>query len=376
MAKRITLIIFGLLLVVGAVAGIKVLQIRKMIDAGKQKAFPPAIVTTAGVQSKTWQSSLKAVGSLSAVQGVTVSAELPGKVVEIAFTSGTAVQKGDLLVRLDTVSEQAQLRSAQTAVALAKINRDRARELVAKKSMSRSGLDTTEAEYKQAVARVDEIRAVIEKQTIRAPFSGRLGIRQVNLGQILSAGDGIVELQAMDPIFVDFSLPQQDLARLEPGLVIQVTTDVLPGRVLAGSITALNPGVDPTNRNIKVQATVANADEKLRPGMFVKVKVLLPEENQVLIIPATAVLYAPYGDAVFVVDEKKDEKSGKAGLVLRKQVIRTGGTRGDFITVTTGLKEGETVVTTGVFKFRNGQPAMVNNTLAPEFKERPELDNR
>jgi len=316
------------------------------------------------------------VGSLSAVQGVTVAAELPGKVVEITFKPGTAVKKGDLLLRFDAASEQAQLSSAETAVALAKINRDRARELVTKKSMSRSGLDTTDAQYKQAVARANEIRAVIDKKTIRAPFSGRLGIRLVNLGQILSQGDSIVDLQALNPVFVDFSLPQQDLSRLKEGLAVQVTGDVMPEEVLAGNITAINPGVDPETRNIRVQATVANPLEKLRPGMFVKVAVLMPEKDTVLVIPATSILYAPYGDSVFVVDNVTDDKSGKSGLVLRQQVVRTGAKRGDFVTVTTGLKEGETVVTTGVFKFRNGQQAIVDNTLSPEFKEKPELENR
>lgn len=376
MIKRIFLTLLGLLLVVGVLAGIKFLQIRQMMAAGKKMTPPPAIVTTAEVQAETWQTSLTTVGSLSAVQGVTIAAELPGKVVEIAFTAGTSIQKGDLLVRFDTASELAQLSSAETAVALAKINLDRARDLVTKKSMSRSGLDTAEAKYKETLAKADEIRTVIEKKTIRAPFSGRLGIRQVNLGQILSSGDPIVELQELDPIFVDFSLPQQDLVRFKQGFTVQVTTDVLPGETLSGTITAINPGVDPATRNIKVQATVGNADKRLRPGMFVRVAVLLPEQNRVLIVPATAVLYAPYGDSIFVVDEKTDEKTGKTGLVLRKQVVRTGVTRGDFVTVTTGLKEGETVVTTGVFKFRNGQQAIVDNTLAPEFRLTPELDNR
>ncbi len=376
MIKRIILTILGLLLVIGAVAGVKVLQIRQMIAAGKHRTPPPAIVTTAKVQAQTWQTSLTTVGSLSAVQGVTIAAELPGKVVEIAFTAGTTVQKGALLVRFDTASERAQLSSAETAVALAKINLDRARDLVAKKSMSRSGQDTAEAKYKEALAKADEIRTIIEKKTIRAPFSGRLGIRQVNLGQILSSGDPVVELQTLDPIFVDFSLPQQDVVQVKQGFAVQVTTDMLPGKILTGTITAMNPGVDPATRNIKIQATVRNKDKKLRPGMFVKVAVLLPVQNRVLIVPATAVLYAPYGDSIFVVDEKTDEKTGKPGRVLRKQVIRTGVTRGDFVTVTTGLKEGETVVTTGVFKFRNGQQAIVDNTLAPEFKLKPELDNR
>jgi membrane fusion protein (multidrug efflux system) len=376
MFKRIFVILFCLLLVVGVIAGIKVLQVRKMIAASQHKSFPPAIVTTAKVKAETWQTTLTAVGSLVAVQGVTVAAELAGKVVEIAFTAGTSVDKGDLLVHLDTTSEQAQLSAAETAVTLARINRDRARELVRKKSVSRSSQDTTEAQYNEALAKVKEIRAVIEKKIIRAPFSGRLGIREVNLGQILSQGDPIVELQSLDPIFVNFSLPQQELARLATGLKVQVTTDVLPGKPVAGTLTAISPGVDAATRNVKIQATLKNGDEKLRPGMFVRVAVQLPEMNEVLIIPNTSILYAPYGDSVFVLDEYKDDKTGKAGMVLRKQVVRTGIKRGDFVTITSGLKAGETVVTTGVFKFRNKQPAIVDNRLAPDFTEHPELENR
>jgi membrane fusion protein (multidrug efflux system) len=376
MFKRIFVILFCLLLVVGVIAGIKVLQVRKMIAASQHKSFPPAIVTTAKVKAETWQTTLTAVGSLVAVQGVTVAAELAGKVVEIAFTAGTSVDKGDLLVHLDTTSEQAQLSAAETAVTLARINRDRARELVRKKSVSRSSQDTTEAQYNEALAKVKEIRAVIEKKIIRAPFSGRLGIREVNLGQILSQGDPIVELQSLDPIFVNFSLPQQELARLATGLKVQVTTDVLPGKPVAGTLTAINPGVDVATRNVKIQATLKNIDEKLRPGMFVRVAVQLPDMNEVLIIPNTSILYAPYGDSVFVLDEFKDDKTGKAGMVLRKQVVRTGIKRGDFVTITSGLKAGETVVTTGVFKFRNKQPAIVDNRLAPDFTEHPELENR
>jgi len=376
MTKRIIFILLGLLIVIGIVAGIKFLQIRKMIQAGKHMGRPPAIVTTAEVQEETWQTSLTAVGSLSAVQGVLVAAELPGRVVDITFTPGTAVKKGALLLRLDTASEQAQLNSAETAVALAKINRDRAQVLVNKKSMSRSGLDTTEALYKQALAKANELRAIIDKKKIRAPFAGRLGIRLVNLGQILSQGDGIVDLQSLDPIFVDFSLPQQDLSRLTEGLMVQVTTDVLPGEILQSTITAINPAVDPATRNIRVQATMANLREKLRPGMFVKVAVLLPEQNTVLVIPATSILYAPYGDSVFVVDSQTDKYTGKPVMVLRQQVVRTGKKRGDFVTITSGLKQGEKVVTTGVFKFRNGQQARVDNTLSPEFTQKPELENR
>lgn len=373
--KRIALILLCMLMVVAAIIGVKVLQIKKMIAGSKVIKQPPVVVTVAKVRREIWQRQLKTVGSLSAVQGVTVAAVLPGKVVEIVFTSGTSVHKGDLLLRLDTSTEEAQLRAAETAVTLAGINRRRARELVRKKSMSRAELDTTDARYQETLAKVDEIKAIIEKKNIKAPFSGRLGIRQVNLGQFLAQGDAIVNLQRLDPVFVDFSLPQQDLVHLVDGLTAQITTDVLPGKMLNGEITAINPGVDPKTRNIKVRATLANPEEKLRPGLFVQVAVQLPEKNDVLVLPATAILYAPYGDSVFVVEEKKASSAEKASLVLRQQVVRTGESRGDFITITSGLKEGQTVVTTGVFKFHNGQAALIDNRLSPDYSLNPVLEN-
>ncbi len=369
--KRIILILFGLVVVVGVIASIKVLQIRKMISAGNQAHQPAAVVTVVKVQEDVWQQRLQAVGSLSAVQGVTLAPDLPGKVTEIDFFSGQSVRKGDLLLRLDTSTELARLRAAETSVILAKINRKRARELVRRKSMSKAELDATNAGYREAVAKVDEIQAIIDKKNIKVPFSGRLGIRQVNLGQVLAQGDPIVLLQKLDPVYVDFSLPQQDFVALAPGVAVQVTTDALPGKMFTGKITAVDPGVDPKTRNINAQATLANPENTLRPGMFVQVEVLLAEKKDVLVLPATAILYAPYGDSVYVVEKKKGSVAGKSLLILRQQVVRTGRTRGDFITITSGLNKGQTVVTTGVFKFHNGQAVVIDNSLAPDFSLHP-----
>ena len=377
--KRILLIFLGLLVVIGVLAGIKVLQIQKMIAVGKQTRQPPAVVTVAKVRREVWQRRLRTVGSLTAVQGVTVAPDLPGKIVKIIFSSGQEVRQGDLLLRLDTSTEQARLRAAQTAVTLAGINRRRAKELVRKKSMSKAELDKTDAQYMEAVAKVDEIQAIIDKKNIKAPFAGRLGIRRVNLGQVLTQGDAIVVLQQLDPVYVDFSLPQQSFADLAVGMSVQVRTDALPGKIFNGKITAVNPGVDAINRNIKVRATLANPDTVLRPGMFVRVAVMLPKKKDVLVLPATAILYAPYGDSVYVVEGKSlEEKKGvteKSSLVLRQQVVRTGMTRGDFITVASGLKKGQTVVTTGVFKFHNGQAVVIDNSLAPPFFQHPDVKN-
>jgi len=375
MKKRIIFTIIGLIVLIALLGGIKGLQISQMAANGKQFVPPPETVTTFEVHPESWESLLTSVGSLDAVQGVMVTAELTGKVVNIAFEPGTMVKTGDLLVQQDISSETAQLRASEAAVALAKITLERTRKLLTEKTVSQSQYDNADAQYKQTAAQLDTIRSAISKKTIRAPFAGRLGIRLVNLGQILNEGDAIVSLQSLDPIFVNFSLPQQQLAQIQPGLTVRVTTDVLPGQVIEGKITAINPAVDAATRNIRVQATAANPQERLRPGMFVNVAVVLPAQDKVLPIPATAVLYAPYSDSVFVVEEKKSEKNSRPDKVVRQQFVRLGEKRGDFIAVFSGLKDGETIISTGVFKLRNGQAVVVDNTLAPEFKLKPKTND-
>jgi membrane fusion protein, multidrug efflux system len=375
MRKRIIIAIIGLILVVGGLGGIKGLQIDRMIAQARQFAPPPETVTTAVAHTDSWESLLTSVGSLEAVQGVMVSVELTGKVVNIAFQPGTMVKAGDLLVKQDTSTEEAQLRAAEATAALAKTNLDRLKELIGRKIISQSEYDNSEAQFKQAMAQCDNIRTVIAKKNIRAPFAGRLGIRLINLGQVLNEGQAIVSLQSLDPIFVNFLLPQQELAKLQPGLTVRVTTDALPGGLIEGKITALNPQVEASTRNIRIQATLANAQERLRPGMYVNVAVVLPARDEVLSIPATAVLYAPYSDSVFVVEEKKSEKGGQPAKVVRQQFAQLGEKRGDFVSVVTGLKEGDTVVSTGAFKLRNGQEVVVDNTLAPRFKLTPKPEN-
>jgi membrane fusion protein (multidrug efflux system) len=332
-------------------------------------------VTTAVANTETWESVLTSVGSLVAVQGVTVTAELTGKVVRIAFKPGARVEAGELLIQQDTSSEAAQLRAAQATVALAKINLKRMRKLLAGKTIAKSQYDDADAQYKKAVAEADNIQTAIAKKTIRAPFAGRLGIRLVNLGQILNEGEPIVSLQSLDPIFVNFFLPQHQLAAVRTGFTIRVTADALPGEVIEGEISAINPQVDAATRSVQVQATVVNSREHLRPGMYVDVSVVLPVEEKVLAIPATAVLYATYSDSVFVVEKNPSEKDNRSGKVLRQQFVRLGKKRGDLVSVISGLKEGEAIVSTGVFKLRNRQAVLVDNTLAPEFKLTPEPED-
>lgn len=375
MKKRILFSILGLLLVIAILAGIKGLQIFKMVGAGKSFVPPPETVTTVTAHPDSWEASLPAVGSLEAVQGVTVAAELPGKVAHLDFTPGARVKAGSILLQQDISSEEAQLKAAEAEAALAKVNFERLRVLVETNAVSKAAYDDGEAKHKQAMAQADTIRATIAKKTIRAPFSGRLGIRLVNLGQILKEGDPIVSLQAMDPIFVNFMLPQQDLARIQPGFAVRITSDALPGQTVTGKITAINPQADNATRNVRVQATATNKEERLHPGMFATVAVVLPGKNQVLTIPATAVLPAPYGDSVFVVEERKDEKTGKSGLAVRQQFVRLGERRGDFVAIVSGLGAKATVVSSGVFKLRNGQAVVVDNGLNPKFKLDPKPDN-
>ncbi len=372
MRKRIILAVLGLVLVAGLLAGIKVLQIRTMVEQGKKAVPPPETVTTSTVRSETWETSLTAVGSLTAVQGVTVSAELPGKVARIDFSAGTAVRKGEPLISQDSSAEEAQLPGLAAQEKLARTELERAAKMVQTSIISRAEYDKAVAAHDQALSQLNSLRTTIAKKTVRAPFSGRLGIRQVNLGQMLHEADPVVTLQSLDPIFVDFNLPQQQLGRLRTGLAVRVTCDALPGLTVQGRITAINPLVDPATRNVSVQATVTNQAEKLRPGMFVNVAVALPVCSSVLSIPATAVLYAPYGDSVFVVEDDRERKGGK---VLRQQFVRLGEKRGDFVAVSSGLKAGETVVTTGGFKLRNGQSVIVDNKLSPPFRHAPAPEN-
>jgi len=375
MRKKILFTIIGLLVMIGILGGIKGLQINRMIATGSQSAPPPETVTTAVVRSESWESLITSVGSLEAVQGVMLTAELSGKVVRIAFEPGTKVKAGDLLLQQDVSSEEAQLRAAEATVALTKLELERSRKLLMKKAVAQAKYDSDDAQYKQAVAKIDGIRATIRKKTIRAPFAGSLGIRLVNLGQILNEGEPIVSLQTIDPIFVNFSLPQQQLAQVKPGLKVRVTTDALPGQAIEGEITAISPEVDVATRNIRIQATVANSQERLRPGMFVNVAVVLPSREEVLVIPTTAVLYAPYGDTVFVVHEKETEKGVQSAEVVQQKIVQLGEKRGDFVALVSGLNKGETVVSTGVFKLRNDQAVVVDNALAPVFKLAPQPDD-
>jgi membrane fusion protein (multidrug efflux system) len=364
----------GVLGLVGLPAGLKLWEFQVM--GAMPTAVPPQTVTAEQVRADRWPRTVKAVGSLAAVQGVTLAVELDGKIARIAFESGDRVQAGELLAQMDTEVEEAQLRSAEAAAELTRINLERSQDLLAKRTLSRAELDTAIAQHKQAVAQVDNMRALIAKKTLRAPFAGHLGLRQIDLGQIVKAGDPVASLQTLDPIYADFSVPEQQLALLAPGAQVRMRTDAAPGRDFEGRINAINPEVDTTNRAVRAQATIANLGGVLRPGMFAEVEVLLPDDQEVLAIPSTAVLYAPYGDTVFAIDQRHDAQSGQTKQVLRQQIVRLGRARGDFVAVVSGLKPGESVATSGVFKLRPNLEVVVDNTLAPKAELDPHPANR
>ena len=376
MLKKLLLVLLGvvfILPVVGALAGIKFLQIRTLMAGSANQGPPPESVSLGEVRSENWETRIPAVGSVTAVQGVMVSAQSEGAVREITFEPGTAVEAGQVLVRLDTDVEQAQLRAAEAAAAWAGLSFKRAQELLESKTISQAELDSADAAVKQAEAQSDNIRAVIAKKTITAPFAGRLGIRLINVGQFLEKGQAVVSLQSLDPVFVEFSLPQQRLGVINEGLVVRATSDAFVGASFPGAITAINSDVDPATRNVRLQATLANANGQLRPGMFVSLDVVLPKAEPVLAIPATAVVYAPYGNSVFVAVDGEAGPDGQKPLIAEQRTVRLGLHRGDFVTVTEGLQAGDRIVTAGAFKLRQGAKIVPSDrgVTAPQLEPKP-----
>jgi membrane fusion protein (multidrug efflux system) len=361
--------VFGIIALFLTLADVKALQFQKMMSS--PMTMPPTTVSSATVKEEDWAPTLSAVGSISAVQGAVVSSELGGVVSKIAFENGGAAKKGDLLLQLDASAEEALLRSAEAEAELGRQDLERTRDLASHKVVSKAELDAAQSKFNRLNAVVDQMHSNIRKKTIIAPFDGQLGIRQVNVGQMINSGQQVVQLTSLDSLFADFALPQQYLGQLTPGLEVQVTTDALPGRVFPGKVTAINSMVDSSTRNITLQATLENPDHVLRPGMFAKAEVTLPEKHKALVVPGSAISYAPFGDSVFVIEKKKDEKTGKESQAIRQQFVRVGESRGDLVAITQGLKAGETVVSTGVFKLRNGMAVTINNDLAPNPQVNP-----
>ncbi|HEX7155174.1 MAG TPA: efflux RND transporter periplasmic adaptor subunit [Thermoanaerobaculia bacterium] len=371
MKKRMFLMLAVVLVFVGAVGSFKYFQIKAAMSQSYQP--PPEAVTTVVAREEQWAGSLRAIGSVAAVQGVMVSADLPGLVEQISFDSGDHVSKGDVLVRLDTKQERAQLAAAEAQRDLARLALQRNQGLAQKGIVAQSSFDQAEAEYKSAEARAGEIRATIERKTIRAPFSGVLGIRQVNVGQYVAGGAPLVSLQSLRPVYVNFSVPQQELSRLTPGSSIEVTSDALTAPE-TGKIAAFDSVIDETTRNVRVQAIFDNRSGKLRPGMYVEARRSEGGTSPVVVVPASAISYAPFGDSVFVVEEMKGP-DGRSYRGVRQQFVKLSGSRGDQVGVVTGLKAGEEVVTSGAFKLRPGAAVIVNNKVQPGNNAAPKPEN-
>jgi membrane fusion protein (multidrug efflux system) len=373
MLKRMIVMLAATMVIVAALGFVKFKQIQTAIAQGAAFQPPPEAVTTIVAGSEDWPSTLTSIGTVAAVRGVTVSADLPGIVDRIAFESGQAVHEGDVLAVLDTRQERAQLAAAEAQRELARVSFERLRGLLNERVISQAEFDRATADQRQTDARAGEIRATIERKTIKAPFAGVLGIRHVNLGQYLSAGDALVTLQALNPVYVNFGVPQQAMSQVRAGRGVRVTAGD-SGGAFTGTITAMDSVVDESTRNVQAQATLENPKGALHPGMFVQTEVTVGAASAVISLPTSAISYAPYGDSVFVVADLKDP-GGRTYRGVRQQFVKLGGSRGDQIAVVSGVKPGDEVVTSGVFKLRNGGAVLVNNKVRPGNNPSPTPGN-
>jgi membrane fusion protein (multidrug efflux system) len=383
---RYVVAIGALLLLIAGLVAVKGTQIGSLIKMGKEQEKagpPPETIATAVSKEDAWESTLSAVGTIAPVKGVSLSNDAPGVVSAIHFDSGAVVKQGDVLVELDSNVERAQLASVEARRELARLNAGRSRALVASDSIPKAQLDNDEAVVKSSQSDLGALQAQIARKIVRAPFSGKLGIRAINIGQYLSPGTTISSLEAMDSVFVDFTLPQQNLADVAVGTKVRVTLEGDAGAGYDGVVSAVDPAVDSATRAIRVRASVPNTGDKLRPGMFANVSVVLPEQKRLVSVPAPAVVHASYGDSIFIVEEKKDPAGvsvkgadGKPARIARQQFVRTGMHRGDFVAIAEGVKPGQEVVVGGAFKLRNGAGVIVNNDVVPDMKLSPTPENR
>jgi membrane fusion protein, multidrug efflux system len=370
MAKRFVFMVLIVFALLGGLGFVKYRQIEAAMAAGASFAPPPTAVTTVIAKKETWPSTLEVIGTTAAIQGVTVGADLPGTVDKIHFESGQSVHEGDVLVELDTRQERAQLASMEAQRDLAQIQYGRADQLSKAGVISKSEYDNAAAQQKATVAQVGDIKAAIARKTVRAPFSGILGIRQISLGQYLAAGQAIVSLQSLNPIYVNFGGPQQDTGKVGVGRSLRITANDLPGATLNGKVTALDSVINEETRNIQIQATLQNPGAHLRPGMFVQVELPVGQPRDVIPLPASAINYAPYGDSVYVLTDMKDPK-GNTYRGVKQQVVKLEGSRGDQVAVTSGINPGDEIVSAGVFRLRNAAPVVVNNSVKPENNPNP-----
>jgi membrane fusion protein (multidrug efflux system) len=377
MKKTFFWVVVGLCLVISSLVYVKYEQISTLISSGKNFTPPATTTTSFDVQKTSWEQTLSSIGSLEATKGLIVTADISGRISNVLFEAGSEVKAGDLLIQQDTSEEQARLRSNQAAAALAKSTLERITKLYNQKVASKSELDNSKSTYDSAVANVDNTKAAIEKKSIRAPFAGRLGIRLVNLGQFINTGDSVVSLQAIDKMYVNFSLPQQFNSKVDVGLAIRLESDAVPEKQFLGSINAIDPEIEVATRSVRLQAVIDNPNKELLPGMFATIDVLLPNNKAVLYIPVTAVQYATFGDSVFVIEAAKDPEKNQVvepeQLIVRQQFVKLGESRGDFVAVDKGLNETDKIASTGVFKLSNGGSVVINNSVVPNFSITPDV---
>lgn len=372
MTKKFIIAIAGVILLVLILGVVKALQIKKM--SSQPHVMPATAVTTVEAVEAAWQPVLSAISTLAPVQGVTLGADADGIISHIAVENGADVKAGDVLIEFDRTVETAQLAASEARLAIVKLDRDRAAELRTKDTISQAELDQADAQLKQSQADVAALRAQLEKKSLAAPFDGRVGIRLVNVGQFVSRGAALLPLQKLNPIYANFNIPQRNLPQLVQGQSVQVRVDAFGDRVFPGKITAINPEVDSSSRNVAVQATLENDDALLRPGMFARVEVQLPLDKPAVVLPATAIAYASYGNSVYIIENMKGP-DGKDYLGARQQFVKLGATRGDQVAVLEGVKPGDTVASAGVFKLRNGAHVQINNEQLPANSPAPTPPN-
>lgn len=384
MNKRMVIMLIACTVVFGLVFGLKGMLNFGMNQFFDNMPFPPAAVSATEASADEWVLSLDAVGTVRAVNGVSVTTQVAGEVAQIHFDSGDEVKEGDLLVSLDARADSAQLQALQAAARLSELDFERFETLYKQGSISRSELDRKQSERDQAIATASAQRERVEQKKIRAPFSGKLGIRQVDLGQYLNPGNAVVTLQQLTPIYVNFSLPERDQTLLQQGLAVRATLSALPDDTFGGEISAIEPGVDAATRNFNIQASFANKEQKLRPGMFARISIQLPDSEQVVVVPRTAIQYAPYGNSVYVIVSKEAEQgdadvaaeeSAEESLIVKRRFVKTGTERGDLVAVIEGLKAGERIATSGLLKLRNDAAVIINNKVQPSAETDPRPDN-
>lgn len=376
MKKRMFTMILLVLAVVAVIAFFKYRDIKAQMEAGAAMATIPFVVSTMPATITEWSEQKSAVGTVRAEKGVDITSEVAGIVEKIDFTSGQDVKEGDLLIKLRSADDEARLQTMEANAKLAETNLARNRKQMTVQAISQADLDGSIAALTVAKAAVNEQKALIEKKHIRAPFAGKLGIRAVDIGQFINAGTAIVTLQNLESIYLDFTVPQQDMNSVKVGQKITLTTDAYPGRTFEGEITTVNPKVEMNTRNIYVRATVSNSDHSLLPGMFANVEITVSDPRKLITVPQTAITYNPYGTTVYVVDEKKEEGAEKPTLTARQVFVKTGETRGDQVAIIDGLKEGDAVVVAGQLKIRNGALLEINNDKLPSNDNNPQPEDK